>query len=99
MIRFEWDIQKNSINERKHGLNFEEAQEVFEDPFARLIADQDHSLGEDRFVLMGMSHRQNTIVVCHCYRRRNKVIRIISARRATPFERKQYEEFRYEKGI
>ena len=91
---FEWDQSKDSENRRKHGVTFEEAKTVFLDDFARLIADPDHSIGEERFLLLGMGARRRTLVVCHLDLGRD-VIRIISARRANRRERKQYEDFRH----
>ena len=87
---FEWDPAKNVINQRKHGISFEEAQTVFADEKALLIADPDHSILEDRFILLGQSLRVNLLVVCHCYRSSESVIRIISARRATKTEELVY---------
>ena len=73
--------------------SFEEAQSVFLDPNARLIADPDHSDTEDRFILLGMSETLRILVVCHCYRDdENALIRIISARKATKQETKSYED-------
>ncbi|MEK7308126.1 MAG: BrnT family toxin [Nitrospirota bacterium] len=89
-IAFEWDDNKNSINKRKHGIPFEEAQTVFFDDKALLLHDPDHSDEEDRFILMGMSAKLRILVVCHCYRISNETIRIISARKATRLEQKQY---------
>jgi uncharacterized protein len=88
---FEWDDRKNAKNRRKHRVSFEEAQTVFFDEQALLIADPDHSEQEERFVLVGLSSKLRTIVVCHCYRRAEQLIRIISARRADPQERALYE--------
>jgi uncharacterized DUF497 family protein len=90
-LRFEWDEKKNAQNRRKHGVSFEEAQTVFFDEQALLIADPDHCEDEERFILLGLSGRVRTLVVCHCYRRREEVIRIISARRANREERQRYE--------
>lgn len=87
---FEWDPAKNVINQRKHGISFEEGQTVFADEKALLIADPDHSILEDRFILLGQSRRLNLLVVCHCYRSSESVIRIISARRATKTEELVY---------
>jgi uncharacterized protein len=89
-FRFEWDAHKNRTNQRKHGVSFEEGQTVFLDDHALLIDDPDHSLGEDRFVLLGLSSMLRALVVCHCYRRGGHVIRIISARKADPSERALY---------
>ena len=91
MLRFEWDDRKNTQNRRKHGVSFEEAQTVFFDEQALLIADPDHSEYEERFVLLGLSGSLRTLVVCHCYRREGDVIRLISARRANRQERELYE--------
>ena len=90
-LRFEWDDGKNVQNRRKHGVSFEEAQTVFFDEHALLIADPDHSEQEERFILLGLSSALRTLVVCHCYRRRGDVVRLISARRADRQERRQYE--------
>ena len=91
-IRFEWDARKNTGNKRKHGVSFEEAATVFLDENALLIPDPDHSDEEDRFILLGVSAGLRTIVVCHCYRESDEVIRIISARKANRSERRQYSE-------
>ena len=91
-IRFEWDIRKSRLNQRKHGVSFEEAQTVFLDDHARLIDDPDHSDDEDRFILLGLSSTLRALVVCHCYRRGGEVIRIISARKADPSERALYTQ-------
>jgi hypothetical protein len=90
-LRFEWDDRKNAANRRKHGISFEEAETVFADERALLIDDPDHSEDEDRFILLGLSSALRTLVVCHCYRRRSEVIRIISARKANRSERTEYE--------
>ena len=90
---FEWDPLKNKINERKHRVSFEEAQTVFYDDNARLIPDPDHSNVEDRFILLGLSSKSRVLLVCHCYRESELKIRLISARKSTPKERTQYEEF------
>ena len=89
-IRFQWDERKHTGNKRKHGVSFEEAQTVFQDNRALLIEDPDHSGSEDRFVLLGLSFSLRTLVVCHCYRENEEVIRIISARRASRMERAEY---------
>ena len=93
-LRFEWDDRKAAVNRRKHGVSFEEARTVFFDENALLRSDEDHSEDEDRFVLLGLSERLRTLVVCHCYRQGDEVIRLISARRANAFERQQYEDRR-----
>lgn len=89
-IRFEWDARKERLNREKHAVSFEEAKSVFSDENAILILDPDASDDEDRFVLLGLSALLRTLVVCHCYRRADKVIRIISARKANRQERLQY---------
>ncbi len=89
---FEWDENKNIANQKKHQISFEEAQTVFYDENALLIDDPDHSNEEDRFILLGFSRRANLLVVCHCYRQSESVIRIISARKATRTEEHAYYE-------
>jgi uncharacterized protein len=89
-LHFEWDESKNSINLKKHSISFEEAKSVFYDPYARLINDPEHSESEDRFIILGLSRRLNVLVVCHCYRKQDEVIRIISARKATNKEASFY---------
>jgi uncharacterized protein len=88
--RFEWDPRKDAENQRKHRIAFEEARTVFADEYAVLLDDPDHSAAEDRFLLLGLSASFRVLVVVHTYRRRNDVIRIISARKATKPERQQY---------
>ncbi len=89
-LRFEWDARKNRLNQRNHRVSFEEAETVFSDEHALLIADPDHSEEEERFILLGFSARLRMLVVCHCYREEDEVIRIISARKADRSERAQY---------
>ena len=89
-LRFEWDPEKNEINKRKHQVSFEEAQTVFYDEEAKVIDDPEHSADEERFIILGFSKRANLLVVCHCYRASETVIRIISARKATKTEMRQY---------
>jgi len=91
-LRFEWDERKSAANRRKHGVSFQEAEEVFCDDRGLLIEDPDHSQIEDRFVLLGMSASLRLLVVCHCYRRSDNVIRIISARKANRQEQYTYTE-------
>lgn len=91
-LRFEWDETKNDTNKQKHGVSFEEAQSVFYDSEALLIHDPEHSQDEDRFIILGFSDRARLLIVCHCYRESESVIRIISARKATKNESKQYSE-------
>ncbi len=96
-IHFIWDKKKNTTNQKKHGVSFEEAKTVFLDEYARLIPDPDHSNEEDRFILLGLSVHLRILIVSHCYRGEGKIIRIISARKANKSEKKQYEGMRYER--
>lgn len=89
-LHFEWDEQKAAANVKKHGVGFEEAKTAFYDEHAKLIGDPDHSEDEDRFVLLGLSAALRLLVVCHCHRGEDGVIRIISARKATAKETKSY---------
>ena len=88
---FEWDEAKNRANKRKHGVSFEEARTAFLDENARVIPDPAHSDDEERFVLLGLSISTRVLVVCHCYRQSDDVIRIISARKAYRDEINQYQ--------
>jgi len=90
MIKFKWDPRKDSANQRKHSVSFEEAQSVFFDENAVQFYDEHHSEQEDRFIMLGLSIRSRVLVVCHCERESGKVIRIISARKATRSERQYY---------
>ena len=87
---FEWDEEKAQDNLRKHGISFEEAQTVFNDPLAITIPDPDHSADEDRFITIGESDKRRILVAV--YTERRKKIRLISARKASRTERKKYEE-------
>jgi uncharacterized protein len=89
-IEFVWDRQKAEINQRKHKISFEEARTVFYDDFAQLMSDPDHSTEEDRFIILGRSSQMRILVVCHCYRENDSIIRIISARKATKRELRSY---------
>lgn len=89
-LQFRWNERKSRQNQRKHGVSFEEAQTVFYDERALLIPDPDASNDEDRFVLLGLSSKARMLVVCHCYRETDSVIRIISARKATRAEHDEY---------
>ncbi len=89
-LRFEWDLRKHAANQRKHGVSFDEASTVFSDERALLIDDPDHSDTEDRFIILGLSSSLRTLVVCHCYREAESVIRLISARKANRKERGEY---------
>ena len=92
-MRFEWDEKKNIANQKKHGITFEEARTVFDDVNALLIADPEHSDDEDRFIMLGLSSSLHLLVVCHCVRYAETVIRIISARKATTRETRQYNNY------
>jgi len=89
-LRFEWDPAKAEENIRNYGVSFEEAQTVFYDDFAREFYDDKHSEQEDRFLLLGLSFNLRLVMVCHCYREKESVIRIISARKATANEARFY---------
>ena len=89
-LRFQWDPAKAEANERKHGITFAEAETVFSDEHALLVDDPDHSDTEERFILLGLSATLRVLVVVHCYREKDDVIRLISARKATRPEQAQY---------
>ncbi len=88
---FEWNDTKDESNQTKHGISFEEAQTVFFDERAIQFNDPDHSIDEERFLFLGFSQRLKVLVVCHCYRSDESIIRIISARKATKKEMKLYQ--------
>ena len=89
-LRFEWDARKNRANVRLHGVSFGEASSAFLDEYAILIDDPDHSSDEERFVLLGLSSTLRLLVVCHCYRRKADIVRIISAWKADRREHQDY---------
>jgi hypothetical protein len=89
-IRFEWDPDKAKRNVEKHGVSFEEAESVFYDEQAIQFYDDDHSESEDRFLMLGLSALLKLLLVCHCFREKDSVIRIISARKATEAEARHY---------
>jgi len=89
-LRFVWDQKKNRANVRKHGVSFDEARTAFNDAHAVLFYDPDHSMDEDRFVLLGMSFQLRVLVVCHCFRESETVVRIFSARKADKAEERGY---------
>jgi uncharacterized protein len=91
MIKFIWDSNKAESNLKKHNVSFSEAESVFYDEFAVQFFDEDNSVSEDRFIMLGMSNESRVLVVCHCERDEGNSIRIISARKATKNERKFYE--------
>ena len=86
MITFEWDETKAAANLRKHQVSFKEAQSIFFDEFGVQFYDDDHSSGEDRFLMLGMSSGAKLLIVCHCERDQGATVRIISARKATKRE-------------
>ena len=95
-LTFVWDPRKNLLNQAKHeGIDFDEAKTVFYDEYARLIFDPLHSSEEDRFIILGLSTKLRLLVVCHCYRESDSIIRIISARKATKKEEASYERYRH----
>ena len=89
-IKFEWDSNKAQLNQRKHGVSFEEAVTVFYDDDALEFHDPDHSEDENRFILIGLSSTGKTLMVSHCVRESGSTIRIISARKATKQESHKY---------
>lgn len=91
MIKFEWDTAKATSNKKKHGVSFEEAQSVFYDEFAVQFFDDDNSVLEDRFLMLGFSDEARLLIVCHCERNKGNIIRIISARKATKMENNYYQ--------
>lgn len=93
-IRFAWDPWKAERNVAKHCIDFEESSTVFYDPHAKVIPDPEHSWDEERFIILGMSWKAYLLVVCHCYRESEGVIRIISARKATKTESRIYNQRR-----
>ena len=93
MIQFVWDDHKHQINQKKHGVSFEEAKSAFYDECARLLIDPDHSETEERYLLLGMSKQIRLLVISHCYQENDYTIRLISARLATRSEQQQYKRF------
>jgi uncharacterized protein len=87
---FEWDPKKAESNARKHGVTFDEAVTAFRDPLSLLLSDPDHSVGEERYLVLGMSNQRRLLVVAVA--ERPPRTRLISARRARPSERRRYEE-------
>jgi uncharacterized protein len=86
MIEFEWNEAKATANLKKHRVSFEEAKSIFFDEFGIQFFDEDHSSGEERFLMLGMSSGAKLLIVCHCERDQGAAIRIISARKATQRE-------------
>ena len=94
-LRFEWDPRKAAANLRKHGVSFSEAETVFADEHGLIIDDPEHSAEEDRFILLGVSATSRLLIVVHCYRASDSIVRVISARKADRIERQQYEGDRH----
>lgn len=92
---FTWDKNKAETNIKKHKISFDEAITVFDDTEALYIYDPDHSDEEERFILLGMSSKLNILVVCHCYKEHDEIVRIISARKATKNEQNEYKRRKY----
>ncbi|NEQ37569.1 MAG: BrnT family toxin [Okeania sp. SIO3I5] len=90
VLHIEWDREKNLINQKKHGVSFEEAESVFYDDNAIQFWDEQYSDLEDRFLLLGISSKMRILLIVHCYREEESVIRIISARKATKKKSKMY---------
>ena len=90
MIKFEWDEAKAAANLKKHQVSFEEAKSIFYDEFGVQFFDEDHSSGEERFLMLGLNSGAKLLIVCHCERDQGATIRIISARKATKRERAFY---------
>ena len=91
-LQFRWDDNKNQINIKKHGISFEEAYTVFYDDDSIVFDDPDHSVEENRFLIIGITFKERLCVVSHCYRENDNVIRIISARIAGKNEKKVYND-------
>ena len=93
-MKFEWDLEKEKANFKKHGITFEQASYVFADPFALNMHDDEHSHEEDRWVLLGKSLNEVVLVVVHTFKENGGIehVRIISARKATKNERQAYEQ-------
>lgn len=89
-ITFEWDDTKAKSNLKKHGVAFEEAQSVFFDDQAIQFWDADNSETEDRFLMLGLSNKLRILLVVHCFKEADSIIRISSARKATKNEMKEY---------
>lgn len=89
-LQFEWDKKQERINIKKHGISFEEARTVFYDEKAIQFIDPDHSEDEARFLLLGVSSKLRILIVCHCFRESETVIRLFSARKADKDEEQEY---------
>ena len=94
LLVFEWDKKKEIANFKKHGISLEAARTTFYDENAIQFYDPDHSEDEDRFILLGTSYKLNALVICHCFREEETVVRIISARKADKDETQAYWDYR-----
>jgi uncharacterized protein len=90
MISVSWDDRKNEVNKKKHGISFDETKTVFFDENAVRYFDPDHSDDEDRYLMVGVSQQLRIIIVSHCFRKNDSVIRVFSARKATKSEEDVY---------
>ncbi|MBV9386042.1 MAG: BrnT family toxin [Chroococcidiopsidaceae cyanobacterium CP_BM_ER_R8_30] len=89
-MKFEWNSDKATLNLKKHSVSFQEAATVFNDPLSITFPDPDHSVGESRYIIIGVSKFGQLLVVAHA--ERGEKVRVISARKATRWERRFYEE-------
>ena len=89
-MEFEWDPKKATLNLARHGVSFQEATTVFDDMLSVAVPDPDHSIEENRFIIVGQSHRGRLLIVSHV--ERGDRIRLINARELTRTERSAYEE-------
>jgi len=89
-LHFTWDPKKAKANQKKHGITFDEARSVFHDEYAIEFYDDEHSAWEERFLLLGLSSGLRLLLVCHCYREADDIIRVVSARKATTTESAHY---------
>ena len=94
LLVFEWDKMKEKVNIKTHGISFDEARITFYDENAIQFFDPDDSEDEDRFILLGSSYKLNTLVICHCFREDETLVRIISARKASKDESIAYWDYR-----
>ncbi|MFQ5687324.1 MAG: BrnT family toxin [Candidatus Scalindua sp.] len=93
-MRFEWDGRKEKTDIKKHGISFDEASSAFYDENAIQFFDPDHSQGEGRSILLGISFKLRVLVVCHCSRKEETVVRLISTRKADRGDEKEYWRLR-----
>jgi uncharacterized protein len=91
LLKFEWDIDKADVNVRKHGISFDEATTVFKDPLAAIFDDEEHSFNEIREIIIGRSILKRLLLISFS-EMPERIVRIISARKATKKEQKDYEE-------